>query len=220
MNLEQDHQQIAWENWTEQFDGKPNLEALSKSLLAPASGIQSALKQLYTQRWIDTAVGAQLDGIGAIVGQPRQIPDTVYLSFFGYAEQTGAQGYGDARYRRSDESTVGGTTKLPDPEYRQIIRWKIGINNGHGTIPEIKQALKLMLGVEYISVSNQGNAKIRVFIPSSPRQSVFLPNIRKYIPVAAGVGVSIVTGGTTRPFGYSQQPNTFGYGVGAYSGVI
>lgn len=220
MDLDQDHQAIAWGNWLAQFDGKTNLEALSKCLLAPASGIQSALKQLLYNRWIDTAEGAQLDGIGEIVGQSREIPDTVYLMFFGFQGQPNTTGFNDARLRRNEEKNVGGTTTLPDPEYRQIIRWKIGVNNGHGTIPEIKQSLKLMLGVDYIAVSNDGNAKIRVFIPASVKRSIFLASIRKYIPSAAGIGISIVTAGTDKPFGFSNQPKTYGFGIGVLSGAI
>ena len=44
-------------------------------LTALCSGVQSAedaLQQLLTQRSLGTAVGAQLDVLGAIVGQPRQ----------------------------------------------------------------------------------------------------------------------------------------------------
>lgn len=219
MDLDQNHPDIAWSHWTAQFEGKQNLEAFSKAMLAPAQGIQTALKQLRDERWLDNAVGQQLDGIGEIVGQPRTIPDTVYLLFFGYAEQPAATAYNQARYRRADESAVGGTTVLPDEEYRQILRWKIGVNNGHGTLPEIAHALATMLGTEYAAVTNAGNAKVRVFIPVSAQQSVFLSTIKQYIPKAAGVGIQIILGGTQKPFGYAEQ-GYFGYGVGTYAGVI
>lgn len=219
MDLDQNHPGIAWNHWTAQFEGKTNLEAFSKAMLQPAQGIQAAIKQLLLDRWIETANGRQLDGIGEIVGQSRIIPDTVYLLFFGYSQQPSATGYNGARYRREDESPVGGTSILPDEEYRQIIRWKIGVNNGHGTMPEIAQSLALMLNTEYVAVSNAGNANIRVFIPANAQQSVFLSSIKKYIPKAAGVGIQVVLGGTEKPFGYAEQ-GYFGYGVGSYAGVI
>lgn len=47
------------------------IEKLLACLCAPAQGIENALAQLLTQRTLDTAAGANLDVIGAIVGQPR-----------------------------------------------------------------------------------------------------------------------------------------------------
>jgi len=48
-----------------------NTEKLVAVLATPFQSIESALQQLLTERSIDTAVGAQLDVIGRIVGQRR-----------------------------------------------------------------------------------------------------------------------------------------------------
>jgi hypothetical protein len=49
----------------------PNTQALIRALCAPAQDLEDALIQVYVGRWINTAVGAQLDVLGKIVGQPR-----------------------------------------------------------------------------------------------------------------------------------------------------
>jgi hypothetical protein len=48
-----------------------NIEKLLAVFLEPIQDVENALAQLLTQRTLDTAVGAQLDVIGAIVAQPR-----------------------------------------------------------------------------------------------------------------------------------------------------
>lgn len=62
-----------------QFVGKPNIEALITDAVTPATDVENALWELFTERTIDTAVGSQLDVIGKIVGQPRNgETDTIY----------------------------------------------------------------------------------------------------------------------------------------------
>jgi cellobiose-specific phosphotransferase system component IIC len=59
-----------------------NTEALIGAVATPAQDLEDALIQVYTQRWIATAVGAQLDVLGAIVGQDRGgFDDTTYRLF-------------------------------------------------------------------------------------------------------------------------------------------
>lgn len=48
-----------------------NITKLIVALMSPVQDAENALQQLLTQRSIDTAVGAQLDQIGTIVGQAR-----------------------------------------------------------------------------------------------------------------------------------------------------
>lgn len=94
MNLNQIHAEIAWGNFLAQYGSSPKLEAIVKALYAPADELQAALRGLYNDRWLDTALGAQLDGIGEIVGQPREIDDVLYVKFFGFLGQPNIGGFG------------------------------------------------------------------------------------------------------------------------------
>lgn len=72
-----DHQQEAIDRLPEQHKDKVKLPALIDALLAPASDerpgeyLEEVLIQLLVERTIDTAIGAQLDVIGRIVGITR-----------------------------------------------------------------------------------------------------------------------------------------------------
>lgn len=55
----------------QQFRGKPRIEALLRAIAAQTQAISDALEDLRTERWIDTAEGAQLDGLGRILGLAR-----------------------------------------------------------------------------------------------------------------------------------------------------
>lgn len=59
-----------------------NTEKLVANLATPFQSLEAALQQLLTERSIDTAVGAQLDVIGRIVGQPRNsLDDETYRRY-------------------------------------------------------------------------------------------------------------------------------------------
>lgn len=193
MDLTQRHDDIAWANWLGQFHGKPKLEALVRGLLAPANELQGALLQLHTERWLDAAVGKQLDMIGTIVVLDRSA---------------------SLLPRRGDASDAA---EMDDDRYRSVLRWKIAINNGHGTIPEISAALKAVLGATRAVVQNAGNAKLRIWLDILPSQNPFAPGaVRSLVPKAAGVGVRSMAGGGTRPFGFRHQ-RCHGFGVGVLS---
>ncbi|WP_066733520.1 DUF2612 domain-containing protein [Cupriavidus sp. D384] len=193
MDLRQRHDEVAWDNWLGQFHGKPKLEALVCGLLAPANLLQAALLQLHTERWLDVAVGTQLDMIGTVVVLDRSgslLPQ---------------------RWAASDPA------RMNDDSYRSQLRWKIAINNGHGTIPEISAALKAVLGATRAVVQNAGNAKLRIWLDILPSQSPFAPGtVRLLVPKAAGVGIRSMAGGGSKPFGFRHQ-RCYGFGVGFLS---
>lgn len=220
MDLQQDHAGIAWSHWLGQFQGKPRLEALVKALLKPAQGLQGALLAMYEQRWLDTAEGRQLDGIGEIVGLPRMIDDAIYVRFFGFAGQPNVGGFGEVRLRRANERSVSGSTRLLDAEYRKLLYWKIALNNGHGTTPEITASLKPIFDVARVVVQDAGNAKIRLWVSRIPGPNdPLMANPYKWVPAAAGVGVQIITGSTERPFGFREQ-GFYGFGAGVLAREI
>jgi hypothetical protein len=56
----------------EQFKNKPNLQLLLDSFIESFQELEYVYGDLYTERWLDEAVGAQLDGLGDIVGPDRE----------------------------------------------------------------------------------------------------------------------------------------------------
>lgn len=68
-----DHITRAKNRLIEQYKGKPKVEGVVEALVKPFQDIEDVLQQLKTERWIDTAIGVQLDKIGEIVGAEREI---------------------------------------------------------------------------------------------------------------------------------------------------
>lgn len=63
--------EIALNRLTNQFSESQKLRALIETLVKPLQTVCDGAEQLKLNRWIDTAVGKQLDGCGYIVGEKR-----------------------------------------------------------------------------------------------------------------------------------------------------
>ncbi len=65
-----------------QFADKPRIRAVTCALLDGVQDVEDAVWQLFSERWIDTAVGAQLDGTGEVLDFPRAgRTDVAYRAF-------------------------------------------------------------------------------------------------------------------------------------------
>lgn len=194
MDLDQDHGEIAWSNWTAQFSQSATLRAVVLSLMHPMNGVQGAIKQLRDDRWLETAEGAQLDGIGDILGRPRQITNTRAIWHFGFEGQAYVGGFGSYPFYRAGGGLYTGGKTLNDDDYRLLLRWKILIDSSYGTIPQIEESLRVLFDVDRIAVEDLGNARIRVHIGRQPtEEDSFLGNPVQWIAKAAGVAVEFRT---------------------------
>ena len=55
-----------------QFQASPKIKGMLEAIVGPFDDVLTDIGALKNQRWIDSAVGAQLDGCGQIVGETRQ----------------------------------------------------------------------------------------------------------------------------------------------------
>src|SRR5580765_3017834 len=140
------HSDIAWSHFLAQHVGKLNTENFVRAFYPPLDELDNAFNDLYTKRWIDTAEGVQLDGIGSIVGKSREVANSVYLPFFGFVSQPSGRGFGQARMRRQREPYAVSSV-LGDEDYRVALHMKIALNNGHGTAEEMMYAVNTSLRV-------------------------------------------------------------------------
>ena len=210
-----DHSEIAWSHFLAQHVGKVNTENFVKAFYPPLNELDNALNELYTLRWINTAEGAQLDGIGSIVGIPRILADAVYLPFFGFASQIAGRAFGVARMRHKREPYASSII-LGDTEYRILISMKISLNNGHGTAEELIHAFDTALSVTGTRVMDAGNANARVYIndfimTTDPRSEL----LNYMIPKAAGVKLWPYYVDADYIFGFSNQNmGYYGFDIG------
>jgi len=213
MERETDHGGIAWGNNLMQFRQSRQFECLVKSLFAPVNVLHEVFYDLLYKRGVDTAEGKQLDGVGRIVGLTRTVSNAAAIPFFGFAGQENTRSFGQARMRRENETVTGGFIKLPDEEYRGLLKWKIAANNGHGTAPEIVAALSNVFGAELAIFRDWGNAKFQVAFSTENAPEYVLNNSYRLIPKAAGVGLEVVVVKHKTPFGFADQ-NYYGFGQG------
>lgn len=214
MECETDHGSIAWGNNLAQFRESRQFECLVKSLFAPANLLHSAFYDLLHKRGLDTADGAQLDGVGQIVGLARSVSRAAAIPFFGFEGQENIGGFGEARMRRETDVAADGFVMLPDDEYRGLLKWKIAANNGHGTMPEIAAALENVFGARLAFIRDRGDAKCQVVFYKSGMPEYVVNNRKRLIPKAAGVGLEITVLDKARPFGFADQ-DYFGFGDGS-----
>ncbi|HKL76973.1 MAG TPA: DUF2612 domain-containing protein, partial [Gammaproteobacteria bacterium] len=65
------HEADAKDRLTSQYDDATKLQGLVGLWAGRMQGVEDAAYEVLTERWVDVAVGAQLDGMGEIVGEPR-----------------------------------------------------------------------------------------------------------------------------------------------------
>lgn len=209
-----DHGDVAWSHFLAQHEDKLNTENFVKSFYDPLNALDQALWDLYTKRWLETAEGAQLDGIGSIVGITRTVANSVYLPFFGFSSQPSGRGFGQARLRRKREPWAQSSV-LGDVEYRALLHLKIAINNGHGTAEEIMRAMNQTLRVTRTRVDDIGNAKFKVYINDFIAQNDPRSYLLEYlVPRAAGVGMFPYYVDADHTFGFANQQIYYGFGIG------
>lgn len=160
----------ARERVTYQFTDKPVFDKYLQLLILGQVEIQEALKQMMQLRSIDTAQGTQLDNIGEIVGQPRELLDTDLLEYFAFAGYPLAASFGDL-----ENSSVGGplynlgdplagNTLLNDEQYRLFIKAKILKNTTTATPEDLLRFVSFVFGVEVSNLVSEGDASYTILL--------------------------------------------------------
>lgn len=164
---QEDFLAVARERVTTQFKDKPIFDKFLQLLLSIQEVQQETLRGLYQLRSIDTAVGAQLDIIGDIVGQTRTLSQADLMPFFGFSEDNSAETYGSLY---SDEGgvwysigqPVGGNVVLSDENYRLFIKSKILKNRTASTPEEFLAFCDYIFGPDAVEVI-EGDAEVSVY---------------------------------------------------------
>lgn len=204
-----------------QFQGKQILHAIIESLGEELDELEQAFSDLRDKRWIDTAEGAQLDGIGTIVNQPRQIADAIQIAFFGFQEQDNALGFEQGRFRDHWETWLQ-SVNLSDPEYRKILWLKVFKDVSSGTAEDTIVSTRRIFDAPYVVLSEIGNAKISVGIGKVlDVNDLSIARAVDLIVRAGGVGVQGMSMfDYENYFGFLGQPNAKEFETGSFADEI
>lgn len=231
------HLEIARERVTEQFKGKDVFDKFLQILVSGDNDIQETLKQLMQLRSIDTAVGAQLDNLGEIVGQPRELLEADLYEYFGFQGAVNAQSMGTTQdvtiggLFYSFGTPFGGNVNLDDETYRKFIKAKIFKNITSSTPEEFITVVNTIFDLP-ISITSEGDAQVTLMFGRI--LTAFERALLNYVSTSQGypsrlipktVGVRINYGefdgnnyfgfqGAPGAKGFGEFTGTYGYGLG------
>ena len=227
----------ARERITYAFTDKPIFDKYLQLLILGQVEIQEALKQVMQLRSIDTAEGEQLNVIGRIVGQPRELLEADLYEYFGLQGATNAQSFGELGNSSigglfyNYGTPLGGNVLLDDETYRKFIKAKIFKNVTASTPEEFITVVNTIFDLP-ISISSEGDAQVTLMFGRI--LTAFEKALLNYVSTSQGypsrlipktVGVRINYGefeggnyfgfqGAPGAKGFGEFTGTYGYGLG------
>jgi len=202
---------------TTQFSDSVNIKKLLQIWLEGNQELQRSLIDISKINDVDLASGYQLDVIGNIVGQPRELLSISSSGFFGFLDDLGARSFGSVNnenggiyYSLYDPDT--GNVRLNDLLYRLFIKTKIIQNNAGSTPEEIIQATKFLFQTENVELYEGGTdpdepAVITLYIGRqwNDTSATFFPGLDetsiadRLLPRPAGVRIEYVNESVREP---------------------
>lgn len=153
---------------TEQFLSADIFNRYVELLIESQTLIQQTLKDLMQLRDVDTATGTQLDVIGRIVGQERELIAAELYEFFGFvgaplAQPMGAIGSPLGGIFYSYNTPLGNNRPLDDETYRKFIKAKIFKNVTTSTPEEFIAVINLIFDTDQAYVLEGDDAEFTLF---------------------------------------------------------
>lgn len=120
--------------------------AVVKANVQPYIDMQSAIYGLIPAFDIDLAVGQQLDILGQWIGRSRNVP--VPIPDLWFAINNEKKGF-DRGLWRQPYDTGSEINKLPDEEYRRLLKTRILLNRWDGTIEPLEYAVSYFFSASF-----------------------------------------------------------------------
>lgn len=219
----EDYLQTARTRYTEQFKNKTVFDRYIQLLIWGSQRLQEQYEVLMQERSLDTAVGAQLDMIGELVGLARgSLPAIAWEgSYFGFEADPDALPFADLLV--SNEAGIffdlsnqtEGNVAWDDITYRLFIKAKIYANVSDGKYEEVLRAVRDILQVDFVDIVELGNANIqisfdKILTPVERYLLTELGNEQALFPIPIGVGTEYVEA-PSEFFGFEETPGALGF---------
>lgn len=200
-----------------QYQNSESFKAYTRAFAMRYDDIFEAMQALETRLSIDESVGAQLDGIGEIVGFPR--PDNVRAvsgqfdpdEAFAFAGGDG-QGFGGLESPGAGGRFVGlsPATKTNDDDYRILLRSAIFRNFTSPTIPNMETWSQFVLRTNVTVLNGVGFVDVTFQRRLLSWERLLIDD---NFPVSAGIDLRIRSfSPTENPFGFAGNLNSTGFG--------
>lgn len=197
-----------------QFKNSIKLQEFLTSFLQQLQDLYISDLQLLNERYLNTAIGIQLDGIGEIVGLPRPEKNINIAGVFGFLTDPTALGFGtilDTEIGGNFLSFGDNKVLIGDNLYRLLIRAKIIENQTAMTVNDTLRLISFTFGDIKIRYFLSENLKPRYDI--GKELSFFEADLLSDFPILIGIdSAEYHTYSETTPFGFSDDPGTLGFG--------
>ena len=156
---------------TSEHADKPLFVAVLETLLRGPVEQQTQMEKMVADFDLDSAVGVQLDAVGAWVGISRLLVTPLVGVYFSW-DSTALLGWDSGSWQGEFDPTTG-LTELPDNEYRQLIRARIAANNWDGTLIQA-QAIwnQVFNGQQQIIVQDNQDMTMSISFVGQPLSAV------------------------------------------------
>ena len=208
-----------------QYFNKPNARA---EMDLSSSGYEEIydLFSSFIDEWdIDKATGDRLDKIGKLVGQDRIIDKGFAKIYFGFEDTPNAKGFNQAPFYATNQSKFT-STELNDTDYRFFIKSRIVKNTAYavmqrsGTDNNLQKAIGFLFDGQAYVVDNQNMSLSLVILDTFPRYKVTQIFNERLLPSPMGVGYRAISIIPDNYFGFADDVNAKGFGVGKLSELI
>lgn len=214
------HEELAISRLATQFRESVNLIDNIKLLVSEDDLLESVICDVIEKRYLENATGVQLDIIGEIVGQTRELIESSGFDYFGFNTALDATSFTDyndnslgGRFRGFGEATTG-VRILSDVEYRSFIRARIAKNMTRSTPEDIISQLAFIFEVPlviFVDGDTEYAVSIGKILSSNEKAILFNTDL---IVKTAGVKANYVTmfDGSSY-FGFQGVPDSDGMGT-------
>lgn len=222
---------------TEQFKKKIVFDRYLQLMVQSDIEIAEFYRQLLQERSLDTAIGAQLDNIGDIVGQERLLVGVDIFEFFGFLGGASSGSFGDfydqsvgAIFFDSNKPRFGNIS-LSDDAYRMFIKAKIAKNSTRGTPEEIMSFANSIFSTNGSTIQESYDIDAAYTLYIGKILTGFERSLLNYVqragnynynlmPKPIGVRVNYANFDNENFFGFLGTPNAKGFGVGKFASLI
>lgn len=156
---------------TSQYQTSTKMMEWLSSLFGVVQDITTTLESIDSAYDVDTAVGAQLDVCGDIVGISRELEVPLSGIFFSWGDSTLGWGLGVWQDEADPQTEL---VSLPDDVYRTIIKAKIVANSWQGSIPGIYDSWSIVFSDEgtMLLIQNRYDMKYSIAIAGAPLSEI------------------------------------------------
>lgn len=206
---------------TSEHNQKPDFMAMLAAIFAPLADGMAVSYFLYNDFDLDAAIGVQLDIVGLWIGRTRDLQVPITGVYFTYDIGPGF----DIGIYKGPFDPITGLVKLPDAQYRTLLKATAARNQWDGSVPGAYAAYAILLDgtpFEVLIYDHQDMTMTFALLgglPDAITAALFTGGYLSLRPDGVGVRDYIIPGTAGPVFGYSGSgnPNIAGFDVGAYA---